>query len=338
MDVDKSFETEADGTVTLRPGTGGNFKGTLKPGEMLGNLLNVVPELSAFANLHLEVAFNKDSSRVGPVQWQQLAKLLHRNRQKYDAFLVVHGTDTMAYTASALSLMLLGFRKPIVMTGSQLPLLQPRSDARQNLIDSVTCATAFFQPPHVYLQEVAICFGGKLMRGNRCQKVNSSSYQAFDSPSYPPLAVLGIDVGWKHKYLLQVEGTYRPRFELDYNSVVRIPVVPGADPRKLYGDVAGRGVKGIVLEAFGAGNIPDLPAQGWMPWLRQQRKKGLQVLLSTQCTTGGLQPDLYQSGAAAMEMGCEAGPSMSPECASVKLMQHLKYRDLPLGVPLAGEC
>ncbi|DBA87625.1 TPA: hypothetical protein ACH3X1_004640 [Trebouxia sp. C0004] len=146
MDPIASYEPDVDGKERLK--AGGTFKGTLGPGDMLNNLLNVVPELNEFANLHLKVAYNKDSSRVGPKEWVELAKLLHNNRKHYDAFLVVHGTDTMAYTASALSLMLLGFRKPIVMTGSQLPLAKPRSDARQNLIDAITCATSYFNPPH----------------------------------------------------------------------------------------------------------------------------------------------------------------------------------------------
>jgi L-asparaginase len=107
-----------------------------------------------------------------------------------------------------------GFRKPIIVTGSQLPLALPRSDARQNLIDSVTCLTAFFNPPHVQLREVAVCFGGRLMRGNRCQKTHSSFYQAFDSLTYPYLANLGVDVDWNKKALLQVEGVYRPRFQV----------------------------------------------------------------------------------------------------------------------------
>ena len=105
---------------------------------------------------------------VGPKEWTILAKMLHSNRSKYDAFLVIHGTDTMAYTASALSLMLSGFGKPIIMTGSQLPLLMPRSDARQNLIDSITCATAGSSHPYIHLSELAVCFGGHLIRGNRC--------------------------------------------------------------------------------------------------------------------------------------------------------------------------
>lgn len=107
-----------------------------------------------------------------------------------------------------------GFRKPILLTGSQLPLAMPRSDARQNLIDSVTCLTAFFSPPHVNLQEVAVCFGGRLMRGNRCQKTHSSFYQAFDSVTYPYLANLGVDVDWNEQALLHVTGVYRPRFEV----------------------------------------------------------------------------------------------------------------------------
>ncbi len=120
----------------------------------------------------------------------------------------------MAYTAAALSFMLAGFRKPIVLTGSQLPLLNPRTDARTNLLDAITCATAYFSPPHVNLQEVCICFGGLLLRGNRAQKVDSMVYRAFQSPTMPPLATLGVDVQWNTRGLLVPEGTYRPRFKL----------------------------------------------------------------------------------------------------------------------------
>ncbi|KAL3140699.1 hypothetical protein ABBQ32_005255 [Trebouxia sp. C0010 RCD-2024] len=270
MDPAASYEPDVDGREKLK--RGGSFKGTLGPGDMLNDLLNVVPELNEFANLHLKVAFNKDSSRVGPKEWVELAKLLHQNRKEHDAFLV----------------------------------------------------------------EVAVCFGGQLMRGNRAQKVNASNYQAFDSPTYHKLALLGVEVDWQTRYLLQVEGVYRPRFGLD-PSVIRLPIVPGSDPRAAYGDLVERGVKGVVLEAFGVGNMPDLPQQGWLPWLRQQRKKGLQVYLSSQCTEGTLNPELYRSGQVALSMGVEAGPRMTPECAVVKMMQCLHYPDISLGVPLAGE-
>jgi len=338
MDPTTSYTMDDGETnnVHLREGTGGHYEAALKPEQVLHNLLNFVPELQNFANLDVQVPFNRDSCRVGPKEWIKLAKMLHERRHNYDAFLVVHGTDTMAYTASALSIMLSGFGKPIIMTGSQLPLLLPRSDARQNLIDSITCATASSSPPYVQLCELAICFGGKLLRANRAQKTNSSTYGAFSSPSYPELATLGVEVNWNEKHLLPKPQSYQPRFELDPR-VIRVPIVPGCDPRTAYGDVYGRGVRGIVLEAFGTGNLPDLPSFGWIPWLRQQRKKGLIVYLASQCVNGELHPELYRSGALALEMGVESGPQMTPECAVAKMMLCLAYRDLTLSSPLAGE-
>ena len=335
MDTRASYEEDVGGQTQLVPGTGGKYPAqrSLKPGSMLSNLLGMVPELRALANLDLKVVFNRDSCNVGPREWIQIAKALDANRREYDAFLVVHGTDTMAYSAAAVSLMLSGFRKPIVFTGSQLPLSMPRSDARQNLIDSLTCATSSFNPPHVHLQEVALCFGGRLLRGNRARKVHSNVYEAFASPSYPELARMGVNVEWATRALLQPEGVYRPRFRLD-PAVVRVPIVPGVDPRQAYGDLVGRGVKGIVLESFGVGNMPN---QLWLPWLRAQRRAGLMVSMVSQCSSGPLQPDLYASGSAALALGVEAGPQMTPETAAVKLMLCLQYPDLPLGVPLAGE-
>lgn len=335
MDAVHSYETDCDGHLTLKQGTGGRYEKGLRPGSMLNNILTAVPELRTLAQLDLQIPFNKDSSNVGPPEWVRMAKILHANRDRYDAFLIVHGTDTMSFTASALSLMLAGFRKPIVLTGSQIPLALPRSDARQNLIDALTCAVASHYPPHVQLQEVAICFGGRLLRGNRAQKVNSTLYQAFESMSHPPLATLGVDIEWNRSALLHPEGVYRPRFNLE-PGVIRIPVVPGSDPRRCYGDLYARGVRGVVLEAFGTGNLPDMK-DGWLPWLRTQRKKGLAVYMRSQSSLGPLAPQLYRSGSAALKIGVEAGPQMTPECAAVKMMLCLRYPDLPMGMPLAGE-
>ncbi|KAL6777071.1 hypothetical protein ACKKBF_B20105 [Auxenochlorella protothecoides x Auxenochlorella symbiontica] len=337
MDSHASYEEDVDGHHVLVSGTGGKYHAqksqSLKPGNMLNNLLGIVPELRQLANLDLKVVFNRDSCNIGPKEWVTLAKALDASRRNYDAFLVVHGTDTMAYTASAMSLMLAGFRKPIVFTGSQLPLAMPRSDARQNLIDSLTCATSSFNPPHVHLQEVALCFGGKLLRGNRARKVHSNVYEAFASPSYPNLARMGVDVEWNTGAMLQPEGVYRPRLRLD-PAVLRVPIVPGVDPRVAYGDLVGRGVRGVVLESFGVGNMPS---SAWLPWLRAQRKAGLLVSMVSQCAGGALQPELYASGSAALALGVEAGPQMTAETAAVKMMLCLQYPDLPLGVPLAGE-
>ena len=160
--------------------------------------------------------------------------------------------------------------------------------------------------------------------------------QAFDSPSYQHLAKMGIDLDWNLEALHKPQGVYRPRFKLNPH-VIRVPIVPGSDPRIMYGDLSGRGVRGIVLEAFGVGNMPDTATAGWLPWLRQQRKKGLQVYLGSQCLNGQLHPELYRSGSVALAMGVESGPQMTPECACVKLMLCLEYPDIPLGVPIAGE-
>lgn len=333
MDDDASYEpAPADAPADDRPlrrGTGGAYAPALAPGRLLAQLLSRAPEIATIANVDVKVALNADSCRLGPKEWLLLARLLDRARADYDAFVVVHGTDTMAYTAAALSLCLAGFRKPIILTGSQRPLSRTRTDARQNLIDALTCATAG------RLQEVALCFGGLLLRGNRSQKVSSTAYRAFDSPSHPPLAVLGVDVAWNEGALFKDPGVYRPRFKLT-PSVLRVPIVPGADPRATYGDLAARGVNGIVLEAFGVGNMPDQRGSGWLPWLRAQRAAGLEVYLTSQCTRGPLAPELYRSGSIALEVGAHT-TRMTPEAAVVKLMLCLSYPDVPPSLPIAGE-
>ncbi len=319
----------------VKKGTGGNYDNKLGPRSLLTDILSAVPELSAFAKLRVRVLFNKDSCQIVPSDWVFIAKALHEAREEYDAFVLVHGTDTLAYTTSALSLMLANFGKPIIVTGSQLPLAMPRSDARQNLIDSVSCATAGFVPPFISVNEVAVCFGGKLMRGNRVRKVSATIYSAFSSPSFPDLAHLGVGIDFNPQLLLNVKDKeYAPRFKINPN-VIRISIIPGCDPNKAYGDLYERGVRGIVLEAFGVGNMPN--DEFWIPWLRVQRKKGLAVYLSSQCERGTLHPELYMAGSFALEMGVKGGPMMSPECAVVKLMLALANDDVDLTVPLAGE-
>lgn len=223
MSLDSYEVDEGDTQPHLKTGTGGIYKQGLKPAKVLADLLSAIPELGLFADIDVQVIFNRDSSRLGPMvsaghilelfrisfyssstehtivilrgqEWVTLGKALDSARDTYDAFLIVHGTDTLAYTASALSFMLAGFGKPIVLTGSQLPLAMARSDARQNLIDSIICATSRYANGPMF-NEVAICFGGKLLRGNRAQKTHTNTYGAFESLTYPPLAMLGVEVG-----------------------------------------------------------------------------------------------------------------------------------------------
>lgn len=166
--------------------------------------------------------------------------------------------------------------------------------------------------------------------------MNASTYDAFESTTHPPLARLGVSVEWNRSALLKPEGVYRPRFKMNPR-VIRVPCVPGMDPSVAYGDLVARGVEGVVLEVFGVGNMPDREEDGWIPWLRWQREKGLQAYVISQCERGMLHPELYRAGSAAIELGVETGPQMTPEAAVTKMMLHLEHREIPVGQPIAGE-
>ena len=211
----ESFEHDASRRDdALVPVAGGKYR-PLGSSKYLLDVLEMVPEMMDLARVEVEVVMNKDSSAMVVEDWTRVAEALHARREEFSAFVVAHGTDTMAYTASALSMMLVGFNKPIVITGSQLPLAFARSDARQNLIDSLTvCCAAKSCGGDVDFAEVAICFGGKLLRGNRAQKLSATVYAAFDSPSYPALAKLGVGVEWNYARLLPPAERYEPIFEL----------------------------------------------------------------------------------------------------------------------------
>jgi L-asparaginase len=238
------------------------------------------------------------------------------------------------YVASALSFMLVGIDRPVIVTGSQRPLSMPRTDARQNLVDAVSCAVA--GSADGVLREVCVCFGGLLLRGNRTQKTHSSAYRAFSSPTYPTLAKLGVDVSFNTSVLLPAGPAYTPRFDV-VSAVMRVPIVPGLDPRLAYGDIAERGVRGVVLEVFGVGNCDDREDSGWLPWLREMRERGVLFFLTSQCEQGYLSPQSYRSGSAAMMLGAASSKLMTPEAATVKLMFCLAYTDVSLQDSIAGE-
>jgi len=330
----ESFDARDDAGVPFVPNARASLYRPLASGRFLLDVAKVIPEMRLFADVECEVLFNKDSTEMTPGDWVVIARRLHERREEYDAFVVAHGTDTMAYTASALSLMLEGFGKPIVLTGSQLPLAMARSDARQNIIDSLTCCVASTScGGDVDFREVAVCFGGKLLRGNRVRKQSATIYAAFESPGFAPLAKLGVGVEWNFANLLKTSHTaYAPKFTLNTN-VIRVPIVPGSDAAKAYGDLYGRGVRGIILEAFGVGNFPAT----WLSFLTEQSKKGLRIYLSTQCESGDLHPELYASGQGALDLGAKSGPLMTPECAVVKMMIALEHADVDLNKAIVGE-
>jgi L-asparaginase len=287
----------------------------LEPDAYAQALIERVPELAELAEVETRILFNLDSSDVGPTEWIALATEVARARATHDGVVIVHGTDTMAYTASALSFALSNLDRPVVLTGSQRPLAEIRTDARRNLVDAVDLARRD-------LPEVGICFDGHLYRGNRARKGDAWSYAAFGSPSCAPLARLGLDV--------QVgPHVRRPTgpFHLDARFDARVAVayvVPGMDPDQLQRQVEG-GVRGVVLAAFGVGNAP-LGPRPLADGVRRAVRAGVTVVVVTQAHAGEVELSRYRNGAVLAEAGAVPGGELSIEAATTKLM-HALARD-----------
>lgn len=318
------------GTLGMAGGSG-----PLRPAHFAERLRERIPELWQIARIDLEIFCNVDSSDLGPPLWQGLARRIFERLPRYAGIVVTHGTDTMAYTASALSLMLRGLDRPVVLTGSQRPLAEIRTDARLNLIDAVTAAA---RGPD--LPEVVICFDSRLFRGNRARKVKIAEYDAFDSPNLPPLGGLGVEVTIEP----QRRRRGRPRL-LDAleTAVHAIHVFPGMDPAPHLAWLESGRVKGMVLFAFGAGNFPLAGERSLLPLFERARDLRIPVLVGSQAHRNAVDLDLYESGAAARELGAIGAGDMTPETCLVKMMHALAYGRTLAGVRrileanLAGE-
>ncbi len=287
----------------------------LAPDRYQQSLLAAVPELAKLAAVETRILCNLDSSDVGPDEWTAPAAPPAPAPPHADGIVLVHGTDTMAYTAAALSFALPGLDRPVVLTGSQRPLGEVRTDARRNLVDAVDLAR---RP----IPEVGICFDGRLLRGNRSTKGDAWSYAAFASPGCPPLARLGLDV----EIAAHVRAPSQPfalRAEFDPRVAV-VHVLPGMEPRVLdaWLDATGGAVRGVVLAAFGTGNAP-LRARPLAPSVRRAVDGGVTVLVVTQARAGAVDLTLYENGAALADAGALSGGDMLVEAASVKLMHAL---------------
>jgi L-asparaginase len=305
----------------------------LKPGAFFRTLRQRAPELFELADIELDLFSNVDSAEMQPELWTRMAAHLHARLPEFDGAVVTHGTDTMAYTASALSFMLRNPNKAIVLTGSQRPLGEIRSDARLNLIDAVTAA---LRGP----KEVTLCFDSHLYRGNRVRKVKVSEYDAFESPNFPPLGVLGVEARFEQGLI----GKGRPElFERLEPDVFLLKVFPGLNP-ELPLALLPR-VKGMVVEAYGAGTFPLQASLGrsLRPLFTQARRQNVPIVVVTQAYRNGVDLSLYESGVAAVSEGAISGGDMTPSAALVKLMHGLAYggsvRNVArfIGRPLAGE-
>lgn len=292
-------------------GTLGMIGNPLEPGDYAERLFERVPELGKIAELRTRIVCNRDSTDLGPEQWADLAVAVTECGDA-DGVVIVHGTDTMAYTAAALAFALEGLDRPVVLTGAQLPLASLRTDARRNLQDAVTIAT-------LPIPEVAICFDGLLLRGCRAVKSDSAIYRAFASPGVPPLATMGTGVDVASHVRAPGRGLgCDPRFD---PRVAVLYVAPGLAPDVIDRMIEGGEVRGLVLAALGVGNVPTVE-RALGPAIRRAVDAGVEVIAVTQWG-GAVDLGAYKTGLALRDAGVIPGGRMRIEAAVPKLMAAL---------------
>ena len=253
-----------------------------------------------------------DSSNMTPRDWVKIARDIAANYDRYDGFIVLHGTDTMAYTASALPFLFEGLRKPVLITGSQIPLCEVRNDARENLITSLLIASTFAIP------EVCLYFGGKLLRGCRATKVSADGFAAFDSPNFLPLGSAGIDIEVNWDLVRQPNGDALRVHEPTATPVVSaLRLFPGISP-ELVRNVLRPPLQGLVLEAYGVGNGPDQD-HAFLDALGEATARGVVIVDCTQCLEGTVNLNEYAAGSALARAGVISGYDMTAEAALAKL-------------------
>lgn len=284
----------------------------------LKHILDQVPELNKLNTRLDAVSFENpiDSSDMHPGHWTRMANMVADHYDHYDGFVVLHGSDTLAYSASALSFMLKGLQKPVILTGSQLPIGMIRTDARENLITAVEMATLAYNGDPV-IREVAVYFEYKLYRGNRTKKVSTEAFEAFHSPNYPLLAEAGVHIEVNHQALWRSED----RFELNTNmdpAVGVLPLFPGIQPPMVKSILESPGLKGVVMQTFGAGNA--MQETWFLELLSKAIERGMVILNLSQCTRGGVEQGKYATSQALLKMGVVGGVDMTLEAAIVKLM------------------
>lgn len=293
---------------------------TLKPFDF-SQILQEVPELNKFA-LSIEVhTFDPliDSSDVEPALWQELASLIEARYEEFDGFVILHGTDTMAYSASALSFMLENLSKPVVFTGSQLPIGAPRTDGKENLISAIEIAAAKDTEGHARVPEVSIFFNSKLLRGNRSTKVSSEDFSAFDSPDCPPLADAGISIRYNDAIIrrpLKWDEPLRISTKLD-TRVSILKLHPGITPQVMKYFLCGPDIRAAIIETYGSGNAPT--RQWFLDIVKEAAAMGKVLMNVTQCQAGTVNMSLYATGKALEKAGVVSGRDITTEGALAKL-------------------
>jgi L-asparaginase len=258
-----------------------------------------------------------DSSNMNPGHWVELVSVIEKNYEKYDGFVVLHGSDTMAYTASALSFMLENLNKPVIMTGSQLPLGMIRSDGRENLITAIEIAAAQVDETPV-VPEVAVYFENKLLRGNRTVKYNAEHFGAFKSGNYPPLAEVGTNIKFNYNAILKPNfKSLKAHKSLD-NNITIIKLFPGISEKAVKAQLSIKGLKAVILETYGTGNA--MTDDWFLKLLEDAIAREIIVLNVTQCKAGSVEIGKYQTSRELGRIGVLSGFDITTESAVAKLM------------------
>lgn len=299
----------AGGTITAKM-----VDGCWRPGEFdAKDLFKFVPEIKDIAHITAIDLFNIDSTNIQPENWLNIAKTIKDNYKKYDGFVIAHGTDTMHYTASALSFLLQNISKPVVLTGSQVPPHQLGSDAKRNMVDSIRVAA------ETDMHEVMIVFNSKILRGNRAKKFREVEFEAFESIGMLPLGIIEHDIRHTGEHYcndnVAAELNYFSKLE---KSVCIQKLTPGYNP-EIISKLIELGYKGIILEGFGAGNVP-VADNSLIPAIKKAVKMGIPVVVSSQCAIGFSWMYLYECGKKALDAGAIPGHDMISETALTKIM------------------
>lgn len=316
--------------------------GVLHPFDF-SQILSQVPELGRFACKIDYKVFSPliDSSDVEPGLWSELARVVEENYENYDGFVVLHGTDTMAYSASALSFMLENLSKPVIFTGSQLPIGATRTDGKENLVSAVEIAAARREDGSAVVSEVAIYFGSKLLRATRSTKVNSENFEAFSSPNLEPLAQVGINIRYNDALLLPASNEPLKVHTVLDTRVNILKIHPGITPAVVRDILLGQDTRAVIIETYGAGNAPSKP--WFLDIVRQACAQGKILVNVTQCLSGEVNMDLYATGRSMKLCGVVSGHDSTTEAMLAKLFfllgEGLSNDDIKalLEKPLRGE-